>query len=273
MNITSKEFPNRIFATKEELFKELKDNKSSLVSLKKSETKQADASFYIETSQDKKEAITKAELVATEPNSNLLVKAVINTTNLLDSHGDVHIDNIWKKSINDNKFFLHLQEHQRGFDKVISDTSIGSVLNTTFKKLGFDFEGKTQALVFETEIEKKRNPFMYDQYLNGWVKQHSVGMRYVTLYLCIDSEADWNKEEKEYWDKYYPMVANKDLADEKGYFWAVTEAKIIEGSAVVMGSNYCTPTQTVETKEAVMPDTLEVIEPTFVTQAIKRRNI
>ncbi|HPZ10702.1 MAG TPA: hypothetical protein PL110_21610, partial [Candidatus Eremiobacteraeota bacterium] len=37
------------------------------------------------------------------------------------------------------------------------------------------------------------------------------------------------------------------VADERGYFWVVKEAKIIEGSAVVMGSNSATPT--LENKE------------------------
>ena len=52
--------------------------------------------------------------------------------------------------------------------------------------------------------------------------------------------------EKANWDKYYPMVANKELADQKGFFWAVTEAKVIEGSAVVKGSNECTPVMEIE---------------------------
>jgi hypothetical protein len=38
------------------------------------------------------------------------------------------------------------------------------------------------------------------------------------------------------------MVANQDAAEEKGFFWAVKEAKVIEGSAVPLGSNWITPT-------------------------------
>ena len=34
----------------------------------------------------------------------------------------------------------------------------------------------------------------------------------------------------------------KEQAEEQGYFWAVTQAKLIEGSAVVLGSNPITPT-------------------------------
>jgi hypothetical protein len=49
-------------------------------------------------------------------------------------------------------------------------------------------------------------------------------------------------EEKENWDKYIGKVANVEQAEEEGYFWAVTEAKIVEGSAVLFGSNRVTPT-------------------------------
>ena len=87
---------------------------------------------------------------------------------------------------------------------------------------------------------------MFEQYAKGYVKEHSAGLRYVQLELAINSEAEWDKEEKAIWDKYYPLIANKEAADELGYFWAVIEQKIIEGSAVVRGSNFATPTLSVE---------------------------
>ena len=43
---------------------------------------------------------------------------------------------------------------------------------------------------------------MYNQYLNGWVKNHSVGMRYVKMELAINSEAEYDADEKAIWDKY-----------------------------------------------------------------------
>jgi hypothetical protein len=245
--IQVREFPNKEFESKEELFKELITNKKELISLKKSETKNADAVSYgyIETA---KSNVSKAIASADLP-QELNVKVVINTTNYLDSHGDVHIDGIWNKSVKDNSSFLHLQEHVRSFDKIITDSAKGSISTMTWKQLGFNYNGSTQALIFESTIDKLRNGFMLKQYANGWVKNHSVGMRYVNLELAINSEAEYDKEYKDIWDKYYSVIANKELADERGYFWAVTEAKIIEGSAVVMGSNSATPT--LENKEAV----------------------
>lgn len=266
--IEVREFPNQQFETKEQLFEALKANKKTLISTKKATEKRADAVSYGYIETISKNATTKEENSAPMNDlSTLNVKVVINTTNFLDSHGDVHINGIWNKSVSDNanKGFLHLQEHERDFDKVISDNAKGYVQQMTWKQLGLPYDGKTEALIFESTIEKKRNEFMLNQYANGWVKNHSVGMRYVNLELAINSEADYDKEYKDLWDKYYPVVANKEVADERGYFWVVTEAKIIEGSAVVMGSNSATPT--LENKTEAVVNTSEKVEPLKDTQA------
>jgi hypothetical protein len=101
------------------------------------------------------------------------------------------------------------------------------------------------------EANKDRNPFMFEQYAKGFVKNHSVGMRYVKLELALNSESKWDVDEKEVWDKYIDEIANKEDAEAQGYFWAVHEAKIVEGSAVPVGSNKFTPTLNIETKGAV----------------------
>ena len=265
------EFPNKEFQSKEELFKALIENKKELVSIKKSATKNADAvSFgYLDTSI--KIDTNKEDVQSQMQNpESLNVKVVINTTNFLDSHGDIHVNGIWNKSVKDNVSFLHLQEHEREFDKVITDNAKGYVQLMAWKKLGLPYEGKTEALIFESTIDKKRNEFMLNQYANGWVKNHSVGMRYVSLELAINTESEYDKEYKALWDEFYPIVANKETADERGYFWVVKEAKIIEGSAVVMGSNSATPT--LENKEEIEPskDTLDT-EPSIDTQQVQQQ--
>ena len=266
--IVCKEFPDREFNSQEELFKALKENKPSLIALKKSTEKRADAVSYVNSEISKINANKEENGTQTEIDK-LQVKVVINTTNFIDSHNDLHINGIWNKSVSDNanKGFLHLQEHDRDFDKVISDNAKGYVESVTWKSLGYPYNRKTEALIFDSVIEKKRNEFMFKQYANGWVKNHSVGMRYVKIDLAINSESEWDKDEKELWDKYYPVVAKKEVADERGYFWVVSEAKIIEGSAVVMGSNSATPTLSVENKseaDNITPETKE--EPSIDTQ-------
>jgi hypothetical protein len=152
------------------------------------------------------------------------------------------------------------------FDHIISDVVTPSTKKMSWKELGFDFDGQTEALVFDSEIGKTRNPYMFDQYARGYVKNHSVGMMYVKIQMCINSNEKYYIEEREAWDKYIGEVINRDEAEEKGYFWAVTEAKIIEGSAVPIGSNPATPTQSV--KEFIEPsaDTHKDTEPPNGTQ-------
>lgn len=171
----------------------------------------------------------------------LEVKVAVNTTNLYDSHQDVHISGLWKKTLKENKYIQHLREHKSGFANVISD---GADLKAytekiSFKDLGFKYEGETEALMFDSNINKRRNEFMHEQYASGWVKEHSVGMHYVNVLVAIDSK-DYPSEYKT-WKKYIDKIGNKDDIKE-GFFFAVTEAKLIEGSAVTRGSNHVTPT-------------------------------
>lgn len=242
--IVVKEFPDKEFETKEELFKAFRENKSELYRLKKTQLKEADSVSY-QVKNDVNSTVIKEDVSNNGTSNNLLVKAVINTTNLLDSHRDLHVDGIWKRSLKNNDIHLHLQEHQSKFNHIISDDAKAYTKNTTFKALGFDYEGNTQALIFDSIVSAKRNEFMYGQYKNGWVKNHSVGMRYINYILCLNSESKYDQEEKDNFDKYYPLIANKDEFDEIYYFWAVLEAQIVEGSAVVKGSCHTTPTQSV----------------------------
>ena len=50
------------------------------------------------------------------------------------------------------------------------------------------------------------------------------------------------KTEYAQWTKNIDRIANKDKAVKQGYFWAVSEAKLIEISAVLEGSNELTQT-------------------------------
>ena len=237
------------FATKEELIDFVVANKKSILMQKKAALKFADAvSFYSpvinkDGSEIKAEPKTAAELMKQDA---IKVRVVINTTNLMDSHRDVHMKGTFKQSVKQNKSFLHLQEHQSKFEAIISDEAKASLKIYDWADLGYDFKGQTEALVFDSEIRADRNKFMFEQYAKGFVKNHSVGMQYINIEMAVNDER--YPAEKAIWDKWIEEVANKDEAERVGYFWAVTEAKVIEGSAVVRGSNYATPT--LSTKEA-----------------------
>jgi hypothetical protein len=235
-------------------------DKNLAIANKKAAIKHGDVCTHIIKELPKLNA-NKEEVATSDLNANeLRAKLVINTTNYIDSHMDCHIQGLWNKSLQETKTLYLLQEHEMEFDKVISDSVKDGLKaytqNMSFKTLGYNLLGNTEALIFETSIKKDVNPFMFDLYKKGRVYNHSVGMRYVKLYLCINSNDAEHTSEKENWDKYYPYVANKEVADEKGFFWAVTEAKVIEGSAVIKGSNECTPVMEIEIeKEAVIENT------------------
>ena len=245
--ITLKEFPNRTFTTFDEAMKELIANKKIIIAAKKSAIKYADSLPYFGTIQNENKEVVKAESEnKLEDALSINVVAVSNACNFYDSHGDVSINGSWNRTAKNTKNGLHLQEHKMSFDKLISENVSFVVETKTWKELGYDYEGSTECLVMYSQIEKETNPYMFEKYIKGKVKNHSSGLRYVNVEFAINSSADWAKEEKEIWDKYYPNIVNKDDVDERGYFLAVIEQKIIENSAVIRGSNPATPTISVE---------------------------
>ena len=244
------------FENKNELLDYLSKNQNKIIAQKKAITKRGDEVLFSFPAEFIKElGVKKAinNMPIEEIEEVLKVKAVINTTNWLDSHGDVHITGLWDKSLQENKYVMHLQEHEMKFDKIISDGDNlkAYVQNYTWKQLGANYTGKTQALIFDSTILEDRNEYMYEQYSKGYVKNHSVGMQYVKMYLCINDEG--YSSEFDNWNKYFPLVANSEDATAQGYFWAVTEAKIVEGSAVVIGSNIWTPTMDMAEKNIDEP--------------------
>lgn len=241
------------FNSKAEELKFLQANKYALIHQKKSILKEADGFAFVpidlgDPAAGASKIINKAAAVADDVET-LLVKAIINTTNILDSHNDLHLPGIWDKSLKENRMIMHVQEHKsHEFKSIIADGEDlkAYAKNYTFKELGFNYEGKTQALVFDSMVRRKRNVYMFGQYNEGHVKNHSVGMRYMKLLLAIGDKDIASAEEYENYEKHIDLIANKDEANAKKWFWIVPEAKVIEGSAVPLGSNSVTPTQSVE---------------------------
>ena len=257
------------FANKTDMFRYLKEHKDDLIAQKKFDMKRADAvscsaSIIYEKDETAEKRIDGTDALLLK--DVIKVRSVINTTNLLDTAGDVLIKGVWKKSLKEQKNLYLLQEHQMTFDHIISDNVKASTKTMKWSEVGADYEGETEALVFDSEIEKVRNPYMFEQYARGYVKNHSVGLRYVQLYMCINSDEKWCIAEKADWDKYIGEVANKEEAERKGYFWAVTEAKLVEGSAVPLGANWATPTQSVKEYDEPSQDTRIDNEPPKGTQ-------
>jgi len=237
----------------------VKDKELAIIE-KKETMKRADAivlPLNVGKLEDKTEA-NKAEIgKATNDGTEkeyIDVEVIINTTNLMDSHNDVHLDGIWTKSLKENKArIVHLMEHDLSFDNLVAKgKDIKAFVKTiNWRDLGFDYDGKTQALTFKSRVWKWRNERAFDLYKRGEITEHSVGMRYVKMDLAVNNE-DYESEYKN-WNKYIDKIANKEQAIENGFFWIVSEAKVVEGSAVVLGSNAITPTQSVSEPQKETP--------------------
>ena len=195
------------FASKEEQFDYLRKNKELLKIEKIATFKEADGidCLYIAKSGENINIVKDInKAIETVETGRLKVSVVINATNIIDSHLDLHLPNTWNKSVKENNMIYHLQEHKREFQKIISypEDVKAYVVNSTFKNIGYNLDGNTQLLVFDSTIDPEDNEYMFGRYKKNKVKNHSVGMMYVKIEMCINSDSKWDVEEKENWDKY-----------------------------------------------------------------------
>lgn len=233
------------FETNKERLDYIVQNEEAIFAVAKSTIKEADAIGGAPIVLRKDIEAAKATPEELLEKDVITGKLAINTTNVIDSHLDLHIPGLWDKSLQENKRILHLAEHKRSFDSVISrgEDLKAYTEELNWKQLGFDMEGTTEVLTFDSKIRKSQHEEMFREYAKGNVTEHSVGMQYVKLVTCINDEE--YPVQYENWQKYFPMAANGESF--KGdIFWAVLEAKVIEGSAVLMGSNPFTPTESIK---------------------------
>ena len=183
MNYTIKQYPDKKFTDKMDQTRFIKKHFEELKEIKKAE--------YKTNSQP---IISGLKTKMFEPQIEditsdfIEVKTVINTTNIIDSHLDLHMPNIWNKTVKDNPYSHHLKQHENKFESVISKKAKSYNENSNFNQLGLDVNFKTVANINEFVLERSKIPFMFDAYKNGDVDQHSVGMLYVDLDIA-DKEA------------------------------------------------------------------------------------
>lgn len=232
---------NKSFATKQEMFAELKANKDKIVGLKKAAYKFSDPASFIIKQKDAEKIGVEAEAIGI----GSFIYPVINTTNYLDSCGDVHLDGIWDVSVKDNKGKLYyIINHELEIGKVIAypQDVEASVVQMDWSELGLSFIGKTQALIFKVKLTEASNKDAFGAIVNKAALQNSVRMQYIDMILCIDDSGEDFKQEYENFYKYLAVIANKQDAMDAGYFWAIPQAKIVkEGSACLYGANDATP--------------------------------
>lgn len=238
MEIFCKEL-NKYFDDKDSMLEELAKYESKIVELKKAAIKEADSLsiLFIKDSDSTEKSMSFVKEGYVYP--------VINTTNFMDSHGDVHFPNIWNKTLKEkqNKIFYVL-EHKLSIDNVIAyPQDVRAFVKTmAWSELGLSYNGETQALIFEIPKDKIKIDKIKDLFNDKISFENSVRMRYITISLAMNSENKDFAKQKKTWDDRINLIANKEEAERQGYFWAVDEAGIEkEGSLVLFGSNSATP--------------------------------
>ena len=244
MNIEGKQF-----ATKKELFEYLHANKSEILEMKKASKKMYVSTPDLTISQ---KSTIKALSTSSDSDTDSLIKRTIvgNTYNWLDSHGDVHVGSTFGKSLGERAGKIwHLHDHEYKLTAKVGTPTKVWEQEVKWTDLGVDKAGSTTSLFMESDIKKSMNGQIFAEYKSGAIDQHSVGMYYVKMDLAInDSEYE---EEFKVWNDTIGKIGNKSKAEEAGFYWAVKEAKLIEISAVLEGSNELTPTIPTEDIESL----------------------
>ena len=258
MKITGK-----IFATKKEEIDYLVKHNKEIIEFKKAVVKHTTP-----TTTDKESCSTvKALSTSKEHDTDNVIKRTVigNTYNWLDSHGDVHLDGTFGKSISErqNKIW-HLHDHEQ---KITAKVGVPSKIyeeSVAWSDLGIKKAGTTTALMMDSDIRKDYNNLIFQEYKDGNIDQHSVGMYYVKIDFAVNDKD--HKAEFKTWNDNIDKIGNREKAEELGYFYAVKEAKLVEISAVLQGSNELTPT--IEAKDIEPEQSTQANEPEQSTQKI-----
>lgn len=254
------------FVTQKETFDYLRANKKKIIAEKCFKPKKFVSDYPLAHVAVSKSYAQKASApipVIEIEDGTVNVGVVGNTFYWCDDQLDVLFKGCADKTVKEigpkgKDLIYHLKDH-----KTSTDDKIG-YLNDIYEKdfalsdLGLKMQGNTTCLVFDSLVKEALCSSLYIQYIDKKVKQHSIGLQYVKIFMCINDPND--SEHFANWNKYFQFVINKEVITSVGYFWAVTEIKLYEVSAVLWGSNELTPT---------LEDTQKENEPTNVTHEVK----
>lgn len=230
-----------------ELFKFLVENKSRLIATKKAAIKWSDSVTYqpdiiVPAKRATVKSAAKDGADEEIPLTGVLkVKVACNSAWFCDSQMDVLTDTCYDKTIKEKGILIpFIADHIQLSTGHIADVTAVYTEKINLRDLGLDQKGTTTVAVMEGNVREDFNEDTYKFYKNGKINQHSIGLIYVSIGMCINDKE--YLPEYEMWQKYYDKVINKDVIDERGYFWVVPEIKWMENSCVLFGSNVLTPT-------------------------------
>lgn len=243
MIYTLKQFPDKKFTDKMDQTRFIQENIKTLKAMKKMEYKTF-SDIVLKAGLDTSSYVPEIEPITGEW---MEVKAIINTTGVIDSHLDLHIPGIWNKTVKDNPFNPVLKQHERMFESVIATKGKNYNQNMNFKDIGVDADFAMQANCNTFLVNKANQPLMFEKYANGEVTQHSVGMMYVDYDIAYYDET--SQKEMDFFNECLKLCINPEVGEEAGIIWLIREAKKREGSPVVFASNPLTPTLYVKNAE------------------------
>lgn len=224
---------------------EIVKRKQEIIELKKAAIKHSDPLIFNNSGEKPNISIVKSSTNKGDEGA-LDVTLIANTYNWMDSHGDVHLDGVFSKTIRENgEKVLHLHDHIHQLAAKVGRNKKVYEQPVKWRDLGVQKDGYTTALFMDSEVLRTYNAMIFDQYKGGEINQHSVGMIYVKIDLAVNDPEF--KEEYSLWNKVFPLIGNPEAAENAQHFWVVTEAKLKEISCVIEGSNELTPT--VDTKD------------------------
>lgn len=240
------------FETKEELFKELKANKKLLIAEKKAKVyKSIDKGISLVSNQEGFSKIVGAE--KSEPFDSNYYYFVVNSSNVLDRHSDMHIKGNWNKTVKEQqgKVYLVFDHSLKRNDIIAMKENIEMfTAEIPFSLLGKNYEENTYCLIYKVRKDNIENEDAKKWLEKGYKLEASVRMQYTDIDIAIDSDKKGDEKEKANFDKYYPEIANKNEFDKIHYFWIVKQAKnVYESSLLLFGSNSSTGLIEEETKE------------------------
>jgi hypothetical protein len=259
---------DKSFETKEQMFKELMVNKEFIIKEKTSNIlKSCEKGLSVVANQD---AIFKAlETNKALKLDNDYYYFVVNSSNILDSHRDLHVKGNWDKSVKEQQGKVYLVfDHQLKRNEIIAMKEDITMFTAEipFSLIGKNYDGDTYALIYKVAKNKIVNKEAKEWLNDGYSLEASVRMQYVKIELAVNTNDTDSVKEKETFDKYIDVIANKNEFKDLDYFWVVKEAKNVQESSLVMfGSNSATGTiQENKTEADVI--TSEKTEPSDDTQ-------
>lgn len=256
---------NREYKDTEQLFKDLREYKNDIISLKKAQ---------IYKSCEKDISITAKPLdylkLSTQTKGILIEDdfyyIAVNSTKILDSHKDLHIDGIWNKTVKEQQGKNYLvADHELKLENTIVRKEHVEIFTAVipFSIIGKNYDGDTEALIYKVRKDKVINKTAKEWLDSGDNIEASVRMQYTDIMFAVKSDNEEDKKDRETYDKYINTIVNKDDFDtEILYFWVVKQAKNIhESSLVILGSNNATGQIIIDSnKQKPSKDTSKKIE-------------